>query len=203
MTSNALLLATALFASSANPVQDAGKETSPSANRVKTTIKTEKNGDMFLIHETTLNAPVAKVWDAYTTSEGWKSWVAPVAKVDLKIGGLIKTNYRKGGKLTDEDAITLHIINYVPQRALTFQAELGKNFPAILKSREKQMFNLLTFEPIGKGKTKLVSYGIGYKDSPELQAMMKFFVKANEDSLLQLIKYVETGEGEPHTLNSK
>lgn len=67
-------------------------------------------------------------------------------------------------------------------------------FPEVLKSREKQMYNLITFEPISDTKTKVVSYGIGYKDSPELQKMLKFFVKANEDSYVQFIKYVETGK---------
>ena len=187
-----LVLLTALVS-----ISQSGLRAQEKDKPIQTTVKTEPNGDIFLVHEVTLNAPVGKVWAAYTTTKGWQSWVAPVASVDLKIGGLIKTNYRKGGKLTDDDAITLNIINYVPQRALTLQAELAKNFPTVLKVREKQMYNLITFLPMGKNRTKLVSYGIGYKDSPEMMKMLKFFVQANEQSFRKLIKYVETEKAKP------
>jgi uncharacterized protein YndB with AHSA1/START domain len=190
------LIPTAAFA------QDESQRTETTdRHRITTTIKTEKNGDIFLVHEMTINAPVEAVWAAFATTEGWTSWSVPVGKVDLKIGGLIQSNYRPDGKLTDEDTITLHIINYVPQRALTLQAELGPHFPDVLKSREKQMYNLITFDPINKRKTKLVSYGIGYKDTPELQKMLHFFVKGNEQSYEQLIKYLETGAANPHTVS--
>lgn len=180
-----LLFATSAFAQDSNP-------------RVKSTIETAENGDIFLIQEVTIEAPIKTVWDAHTTSEGWRSWVAPVADVDLTIGGLIRTNYRSDGKLTDEDAIKLQIINYVPHRILTLQAELGENFPRVLKDREKQMYNVITFERIDDERTKLTSFGVGYKDSPELQEMLQFFVKANEDSYQSLLDYVEKGQAKSY-----
>ncbi len=162
-----------------------------SESRISTTIKTEENGDILLIHEMTINSPVDNVWNAFATTEGWTSWAVPVGKVDMKIGGLIQSNYREDGKITDDDAVTLHIINYVPKRAITLQAELAPHFPDVLKSREKQMYNLITFDPVNENQTKLISYGIGYKDTPELQKMLQFFVKGNEQSYQQLIKYLE------------
>ena len=168
------------------------------ANRpIQSTVKTETNGDIFLIQEVTMNAPVKKVWAAYTTADGWESWATPVASVDLNIGGTIRTNYRKDGKTTDDDAIVLHIINYVPERVLTLQAELGPHFPAALTVREKQMYNLITFHSLGENRSKIVSYGIGYKDTPEMQKLLKFFVSGNEQTYERLIKYVETGEANP------
>lgn len=164
---------------------------------IKSTVKTEPNGDVFLIQEVTINASVKKVWDAYTTADGWQGWATPVASVDLNIGGTIRTNYRKDGKTTDDDAIVLHIINYVPERVLTLQAELAPHFPAALTEREKQMYNLITFHSLGENKSKIVSYGIGYKDTPEMQKLLKFFVSGNEQTYERLIKYVETGKANP------
>lgn len=159
--------------------------------QVQSRVQTEPNGDMFLIQEVTLNAPVKKVWAAFTTTEGWQSWVAPVSEVDFKLGGTIRTNYRKDGKVTDDDSIVNHIINYVPERALTLQAELGPHFPKVLKEREALMYNLITFESLGEDRTKLVSYGIGYQDTPELKKMIDFFIKANEDTYKSLIEYLD------------
>lgn len=168
-----------------------------SNKKIKSTIKTEANGDIFLIQEVTMNAPLKKVWAAYTTAEGWQGWATPVASVDLNIGGTIRTNYRKEGTVDDKDAIVLHIINYVPERILTLQAELAPHFPAALTERQKQMYNLITFHSLGENRSKIVSYGIGYKDTPEMQKLLKFFVSGNEQTYEKLIQYVETGKPSP------
>lgn len=161
-------------------------------------VLTEANGDIVLVHEVTTSASVDVVWKAYTTTEGWKAWVTPNVDVDVKVGGVIRANYRKDGKLTDDDAIVNHVINYVPERLLTIQAELGPHFPKVMKDREEHLYNVVTFQPLANGGTKLVSYGTGYKDTPELQQMLKFFLQANETALKQLVSYVETGKSKPH-----
>ena len=185
--------------SSSSAQEKAAQNATANDSRITSTIMTEANGDIFLVQEMTVKAPIEKAWNAFATTEGWTSWSVPVGKVDMKIGGTIKSNYRTDGKLTDKDTITLHIINYVPQRAVTLQAELGPHFPEILKSREKQMYNLITFSPIDSNNTKINSYGIGYKDSPELQKMLQFFVKGNEQSYEKLIKHLESGVADPLT----
>ncbi len=157
---------------------------------ISSEIVTEKNGDVFLIQEVHVKASIDKVWKAYTTSEGWRAWVAPVAEVDFKIGGVIKTNYRRGAKLNDRDTNTLRVINYVPKRVITLQADVSKNWPQILRENAKQMFNVITFHEKENG-TKILSYGIGYKDTPEFKKLLDFFVTANEKTFEKLIAYVE------------
>lgn len=165
-----------------------------SRSAVISRVQTESNGDLILIHEVTTTAAVDVVWKAYTTTEGWKAWVTPNVNVDLRVGGVIRANYRKDGKLTDNDAIVSHVINYVPQRLLTIQAELGPHFPAVMKDREKQLYNVVTFQPLPGGGTKVVSYGTGYRNTPELQKMLRFFLQANDATLKKLVSYVESSE---------
>lgn len=165
-----------------------------SRSAVISRVQTESNGDLILIHEVTTTAAVDMVWKAYTTTEGWKAWVTPNVNVDLRVGGVIRANYRKDGKLTDNDAIVSHVINYVPQRLLTIQAELGPHFPAVMKDREKQLYNVVTFQPLPGGGTKVVSYGTGYRNTPELQKMLRFFLQANDATLKKLVSYVESSE---------
>lgn len=194
MPRNALILtlAATLLCSFPNPTSVVADE--KEKKTVTSQIEKSENGDVFVIQEVNINAPVEKVWAAYTTSEDWMGWIAPVAKVELKIGGVIKTNYRKDAAVEDDDWNTLHVINYVPNRVLTLQAEVSKNWPAVLKEREKQMFNVIVFEPQGDNKTKVVSYGIGYRDTPASQQLLKFFVPANESAYKALIAYVEEGK---------
>src|SRR5947209_12000106 len=40
-----------------------------------------------LVHEGIVEAPVGKVWKAFTTKEGMQSWCVAHADIDLRIGG--------------------------------------------------------------------------------------------------------------------
>ena len=102
--------------------------------------------------------------------------------------------YNKNGSIGDDSTITLHIINYIPKRMLTLQAELNKNFPEFMKEDEKDLFNTILFEEISPTKTKVTSYGIGYKKNEKYMSLMKFFIQGNEQSYLNLISYLETGK---------
>ncbi|HKL90474.1 MAG TPA: hypothetical protein VJ880_04780, partial [Allomuricauda sp.] len=65
--------------------------------RVLSTIDSTKTPELVLIQEFIVNSPIDSVWNAYTTKKGWESWAVPLAEVDLKVGGYIKTNYNKAG----------------------------------------------------------------------------------------------------------
>ena len=80
--------------------------------------------------------------------KGWESWAVSIAEIDFKINGLIQTNYNKDGKIGDDSTITLHILNYVPRRMITLQAEITKNFPEFMKEDEKDLYNVILFEAL-------------------------------------------------------
>lgn len=52
-----------------------------------------------IVAEGVVSAPVTAVWYAWTTTEGLKSWLAPHAEMDLRIGGLMRSNYDPEGEL--------------------------------------------------------------------------------------------------------
>ena len=73
-----------------------------------------------------------------------------------------------------------------------------------MKSQEQNMYNVILFERLGKNKSKIISYGIGYKDSPEMKKLMKFFVSANETTMKKLIDcFIVLGEGASRLLAHK
>jgi uncharacterized protein YndB with AHSA1/START domain len=146
---------------------------------------------LVLIQEFTVNSPIDSVWSAYTTKKGWESWAVPLAEVDLKVGGFIKTNYNKEGKIGDSTTIVTHIINYVPKTLITLQAELTDNFPEFMKKEAKDFYNVIYFDELEDGKTNVKSFGIGYKNNPKYLALMKYFIPANEKTIVNLINYLE------------
>ncbi len=155
-------------------------------------IKTTAN-ERVLIQEVWIDAPVAKVWNAYVTDEGWTGWASPVAKVDLRVGGTIRTHYTPDARIGDPGTNVLHIINYVPERVLTLQAELQANWPEILKEDAENLMNIVVFEPVGKKRTRILSYGVGYRNTPAYENLLKFFIPANERLYRKLKAYLEGG----------
>ena len=149
---------------------------------------------MVLQQSFVVSVALDSVWNAFTTKKGWEGWAAAKAEIDLKVNGTIKTNYNKSGVIGDESTITLHILNYVPKRLLTLQAELTNNFPDFMKEDEKDLYNVIHFEKIAPNETKVVSYGIGYKKNEKYMSLMKFFIQGNEQSYQNLISYLETGK---------
>lgn len=159
--------------------------------RVNSTIDSTYQNELVLIQEFTVDAPVKTVWDAYTTKEGWENWSVPLAEVDFKIGGTIKTNYTPNGQIGDSTTIVTNIINYVPLRLITLQAEITNNFPEFMKKEAKNFYNVIYFDEVEPGRTNVKSFGIGYRNTPKYMNLMKFFIPANEKTLSKLISYLE------------
>ena len=163
-------------------------------SRVVSIVDSTHANNMTLTQTFTVNVSLDSVWNAYTTETGWESWATAMAVIDFKLNGLIKTNYNTNGSIGDSTTITLHIINYIPNRMLTLQAELTKHFPDFMQVDEKDLFNIIVFEELSPNKTQVTSYGVGYKKNEDYLALMKFFIQGNEQSFLNLIAYLESGK---------
>lgn len=148
-------------------------------------------GELILTQEVVVHASLEDVWNAYTTENGWAKWSTPLVSIDLRVGGIIRTNYNADGTLYDETANTLYIRNYVPYELLTLQADISPNWPEFMKEEADNLFNVILFEPLDENKTKLVSHGIGYKNNERYWGLMDFFIKGNEMSYQKLKNVLE------------
>ncbi len=160
---------------------------------IQSHVQTTAAGERILVEEVWLDAPVATVWAAYATADGWESWAAPKAEVDLRVGGTIRTQYDPAAAIGDPGTNTLRIVNYVPERLLTLKADLQPNWPELLKQDADNLSNVILFEEVAPGRTRLRSYGIGYRDTPEYDELLGFFQQANAGLYAKLIRHVEGG----------
>lgn len=165
--------------------------TDENASAVTSSVEATAAGDLYMLHSLEIDAPVADVWRAYTTEEGWRSWVAPVIEIDFRVGGLIQSHYTADASIGDPGTIRLHIVNYVPERLLTLQAEITDYWPEFLKSEQDRMFNVVVFDALSDNRTRVESYGLGYTDNQKHRDLMDFFVAANEQHMIALKNYVE------------
>lgn len=185
-----LLLVIATFCTLAITAYSQEKDQS----RVTSTIDSSDVENVVLTQTMTIAVPIAKVWEAYTTAEGWENWAVAKAEIDFKLGGLIRTTYDKDTDIGDEGTITLRVINYVPHQMITLQADISANFPEFMKEDAEHMYNTILFEEVSPSKTKITSYGIGYKNNDKYKSLLEFFIKGNEMSYINLITYLETGK---------
>ena len=140
--------------------------------------------------EGVVNAPVATVWKAWTTAAGLKAWLAPHADFDLRVGGLMRSNYDQKGTLSDSGAIHNRVLSFEPERMLSIQvAKAPASFP--FRAKASQMWTVMYFTPTPDGKTSLRIVGLGFGSDKESQDMKEFFERGNAYTLEELQKHFQ------------
>jgi uncharacterized protein YndB with AHSA1/START domain len=153
---------------------------------------TEADGDRVLQLSIVVKASPAQVWDAFTTAEGYRAWVAPVSAVDLRIGGDIEASYNPAAKIGDPDNIKNRIVAYVPQRLLSFR---NVQAPKALQHRELfgDVVTTLEIEDLGASRSRVSLTAVGYGPGEGFDFLFRHFEWGNAYSLNELKKRFETG----------
>lgn len=142
------------------------------------------------ITEGVINVPIAKVWEVFSSKEGWKKLGVSKADNDFRIGGLIQTHYDAKGTLGDENGIQNQIMAYDPMKMLAFRIHKApKTFP--FPNAMKNSWTVIYFESLGPNQTKLILRGVGYTDDKESQEMRQFFQRGNQWTMEHLKKQLE------------
>lgn len=138
--------------------------------------------------EGVVEAPVAEVWKAWTTTAGLAAWLAPHADVDLRLDGRLRTHYDPKGTLGDARTIENRILAYEPERMLSIRvAQAPNDFP--FRERVGEMWTVLHFQPTADRKTTLRIVGLGFSGDAEAQKMRAFFQRGNDYTLAQMQKH--------------
>jgi uncharacterized protein YndB with AHSA1/START domain len=140
-----------------------------------------------LVHEGVVNAPVNQVWAAFTTSGGLESWMTAHAKIELKIGGTMKTQYDPKGTTDDATAIGNTILSYEPMRMLSLKVtKVPDAFP--YPKAIKNMWTVIYFIQEGKKATRVREVSLGFTNDDESKRMREFFNRGNAFTLQELQK---------------
>lgn len=154
-------------------------------------VDTLPSGELMLVQQVVLSTPVSRAWLAYTTEEDWRRWVAPKVDMDIRVNGTIRSQYDTTAQIGDKGTIVLHILNYIPEKMITMQADLAENFPDFVKEDARDLYSVVLFERIDGTTSRVTQYGIGYKNEPRWHELLKFFIRGNEWTLNRLKEYLE------------
>ncbi|MGI8785329.1 MAG: SRPBCC family protein [Acidobacteriota bacterium] len=142
-----------------------------------------------IVCERIVEAPLDAAWQAWTTSDGLRSWLAPHTEIDLRVGGRMRTNYRLQGALGDPQTIENTVLSFDPKRMISIKvakAPDGFPFPNVIHD----MWTVIYFEAAGPDRTKVRIVGLGFRPDEESQRMRAFFDRGNATTLEQLQRHL-------------
>lgn len=138
-----------------------------------------------LVNEALVDGSVDEIWSMITTKEGMESWMVPHAEVNLRKGGLLRTNHDPNGRIGDEQTVTNRIRMVTPKRLFSFEvAEAPSRFP--FAGPIVGTWYEVTLIPLGPKKTRIRCVGRGFEGGPVGYAMRTFFERGSEWAFDQL-----------------
>lgn len=163
-----------------------------SAQGVKNASYTLPSGERVLRHEVIVDAPLDTVWRIMTTSDGLRSFLAPVAAIDFRVGGNMETSYSPNGRLGDSTNIVNEVVTYLPNEMFTIRVvhtPPGFQHPDVAKS----LWTVIQFQPASKRRTRVVVSMVGWNTGPDWDAVYRFFDRGNAYTVAELQRRFITG----------
>ena len=163
------------------------------AQEVKNSSWTTKAGERILRHEVIVNATLEEVWDAWTTSEGLKTWMAPVVYVDLGVSGKWESSYNLDARIGDAGNIHNEIISYLPMEMISIKiVSVPTGFPFDVE-KAKSLWTVIQLQDLGNKQVKVTITMLGYKKGEEYDDLHTMFDEGNSYTLAELYRRFEEG----------
>ena len=133
-----------------------------------------------------INAPVAEVWKAWTTTEGIESFFAPkAARVEPVPGGAFElwfgVDHPEGSR--GSEGCLVHSVR--PMEQLVFEWNAPPDLPVI---RRLRTLVYLDFKPLPGNRTELTLRNFGYGEGPDWARSKAYFEKAWPNVMASLEK---------------
>jgi hypothetical protein len=155
---------------------------------LKNTSYTNQSGEKVLRLEITLPIDLTTAWKLFTTDEKLKTWIAPLAHIELKSGGYIITNYNSTKQLSDISSIKLPITSFIDNELLVLKVILNDNFTKNVRDSDKNLQEIIQLKKIDNQQTQIISSMIGWGKGSDWDKTYDFFVKGNEWTYKELLK---------------
>jgi uncharacterized protein YndB with AHSA1/START domain len=147
-------------------------------------------GERVLQLSAEVEAPVARVWAALATEEGFRAWAVPLAKIDLRVGGSIESSYDAKVPLGSGKTIRNEIVALVPERLLVIrnvQAPPGVPFDVgIFQAMQTAMW----FEPLDAGRTRITLVNGRFLEGVAYDGVYRYFQAGNAYTLGELRRHL-------------
>ena len=152
------------------------------------------DGQSDLQQSVVINAPVAMLWRSFVDPKEFARWNAPVAAIDMRVGGSLEASYDPAKAIGDPDNIKHRIITFLPERLIVFQ---NIQAPHELPNADKFQRTVIVvqFEPLGPSKTRVTLSCTGFGADAASKGIYAFFHQDNAEELERWKHVYESSAG--------
>ncbi|MFM2121116.1 MAG: hypothetical protein RL722_2584 [Pseudomonadota bacterium] len=141
-------------------------------------------------HSVVVPAPLAEVWQAWTTRDGVRSFFAPEAVIDARPGGAFQIQFDPLAEPGARGADEMRYMALQPMRMLSFDWNAPPHLP---EARAQRTFVLLHFEPVDATHTRVRLLHSGWGEGGQWDQAHAYFSRAWGNVLANLVKRFEQG----------
>lgn len=120
-------------------------------------------------------ASLDEVWDAWTTRDGIRSFFAPDANVDPRVGGAFQIYMDPLAEPGLKGADEMRFMALQPKKMISFDWNAP---PHLAQVRKQRTFVVVRFEPISAKLTKVTLHHTGWGDGGEWDKAFDYFDRA-------------------------
>lgn len=142
--------------------------------------------------EVIVPAPIAAVWQDWTTKAGIESFFAPEAEVDARVGGAFHIHIDPYAEPGMKGADDMRFMALQPMKMLSFDWNAPPSLPEV---RQQRTFVVVRLAEIDRGSTRVSLHHTGWGDGGEWDKTYAYFDRAWGNVLANLKQRHETG---PH-----
>jgi len=140
--------------------------------------------------EVVLSATLDQAWAAWTTRDGIRSFFAPDAVVDPRVGGAFHIYMDPGGEPGMKGADDMRFLALQPKQMLSFDWNAPPSLP---EARAQRTFVIVRFAAVDEGHTRVTLHHVGWGDGGEWDKAYAYFDRAWGLVLGNLQKRFEQG----------
>ena len=140
--------------------------------------------------EIVVPASLDDTWAAWTTREGIRSFFAPDAEIDPRVGGAFHIHMDPGAPAGMKGADDMRYMALQPKRMVSFDWNAP---PHLAEVRAQRTFVVVRFEPMGDKETRVSIHHLGWGGGGQWDETYAYFDKAWPRVLANLRKRFETG----------
>jgi uncharacterized protein YndB with AHSA1/START domain len=125
--------------------------------------------------EAVVAAPLAAVWQSWTTKAGIEGFFAPEAEVDARVGGAFHIHMDPLAEPGMKGADDMHFMALQPMQMISFDWNAPPSLP---EARRQRTFVVVRFAPVDADSTRVTLHHVGWGDGGEWDKTYAYFDRA-------------------------
>ena len=143
-----------------------------------------------LTKQVTVKAPVDAVWNAWTTTEGIKSFFAPDARIEARPGGPFEVYINPYAQPGMKGADDMRFLAVQDRKMISYTWNAPPHLP---EARQQRTVVIVRFMPVSETETQVTMTHLGWGDGGEWDKAYDYFNKAWDNVLANLQKRFVSG----------